>query len=82
LRAGYGGTADLNSVPEIQVKERKLKFPDIPVLENYETDPGKEFWDRFKFNLLPKKPFTRINIEELEALVGEVKASGKMSPAR
>ncbi len=44
----------------------KIKCPEIPILKNYDSDPGKEFWSVFPKRLFPNKISTDINVENLE----------------
>ena len=47
------------------------KFPEIPVLENYDTVPDPEFWDKFPSRQLNRRPRTKINVKNLRKLVDE-----------
>ncbi len=47
------------------------KFPDIPLLENYDAYPGEYFWAKFPRRELPARAETRINVKNLEKIVKE-----------
>ncbi len=66
----------------IQAKDFKLKCPDILRLDSYEKDPGVKFWEKFPFNDLPNKSFTKINIDNLKEMVEEVSAMNAFSPSQ
>ncbi len=83
-RAGYGLPADwrvvdrwikfsgpVPDVPELKPQVIKKKCPEIPVLENYRSDPGEEFWKKFPKSSLPEKAMSRIVISALNAKLAE-----------
>jgi hypothetical protein len=46
-----------------QVKE--IKWPDIPVLDDYRVSPDCEFWKKFPSRSMPVGPETNVNIDRL-----------------
>ena len=59
--------------PEIEKeKEMELENKQIPVLSNYEEDPGEEFWKIFPRRELPKKAETRVNVKNFKKEVDRV----------
>ena len=64
-----------NKVYETEVKPLKsnpkpLKNVEVPILDAYTGDPGKDFWKHIPFTPLPKPGalFTPINVDKLEEL--------------
>jgi hypothetical protein len=49
----------------------KIKCPEIPILSNYDSDPGNEFWSVFPKRLFPNKISTDINVENLAKMLNE-----------
>jgi len=47
------------------------KWPEIPVLEDYRSNPDKKFWDSFPKAELPSFPESRIRVTELKRYVKE-----------
>ena len=49
-------------------KEKALKKPEIPILEDYSNIPHEDFWLKFPFNPLPtkNKPNTPLLVDEFE----------------
>ena len=83
-RADYGLPADwevvdrwikfsgpVPDVPDQKPQDVKKKCPEIPVLDNYRTDPGEEFWDKFPTCPLPEKAMSRIVTGALNAKIVE-----------
>jgi hypothetical protein len=83
-RADYGLPADWEVVdrwikflgpvldlPDKKPQKVKKKCLEIPVLDNYRTDPGEEFWDKFPTCPLPKKAMSRIVTNALNAKIVE-----------
>jgi len=54
---------------------RKSKWPEIPLLDNYDTKPDDKFWNKFPFQPLPQTPVTSINVDNLESKVFEHRSS-------
>jgi hypothetical protein len=83
-RAEYGLPADwrvvdrwikfsgpVPDVPELKPQVIKKKCPEIPVLENYRSDPGEELWKKFPKSSLPEKAMSRIVISAFNAKLAE-----------
>ena len=51
-----------------------IKCPEIPTLEVFDRDPGKDFWSKFPAKPLPVEPKTPILTEKLEEYVRESKS--------
>ncbi len=49
----------------------KIKCPEIPILKDYDSDPGKEFWSVFPKRLFPNKISTDINVDNLAKMLNE-----------
>jgi hypothetical protein len=49
------------------------KWPDIPVLCDYNANPGIEFWKHFPSRPLPVKPESAIDVDRLESMIEERK---------
>jgi hypothetical protein len=49
-------------------------FPEIPVLEDYASNPGSEFWRKFPRNDMPSGPCTPVKIDRLRILVNKHKS--------
>ena len=51
-------------------KPKPLKNGEIPLLKDYGSDPGEEFWNKFPFNPLPSEGAlnTPISVDEFEKL--------------
>ena len=50
-------------------KPKGIKNTEIPLLSDYSSDPGEEFWKYFPFNPLPTdKMNTPIDVNQLENL--------------
>jgi hypothetical protein len=49
----------------------KIKCPEIPILKDYNSDPGKEFWFVFPKRPFPNKISTDINVENLAKILNE-----------
>ena len=47
------------------------KFKNIPTLERYDVPANEEFWSNFPSRGIPKKPSTRVNVNNLRKLVCE-----------
>ena len=45
------------------------KWPDIPVLSNYDSNASPDFWSKFPSKPWPSKPETNVDIDRLEAKV-------------
>ncbi len=58
-------------VPDVKPQEVKKKCPEIPVLKNYRTDPGDEFWEKFPTCPLPDMAMSRIVTGALNAKIVE-----------
>ena len=83
-RADYGLPADwevvdrwikfsgpVPDVPDLKPQDVKKKCPETPVLDNYRTDPGEEFWDKFPTCPLPERAMSRIVTGALNAKIVE-----------
>lgn len=49
----------------------KIKCPEIPTLDNYESDPGIQFWKIFPSKILPSKVHTDIDVKTLAYLLNK-----------
>jgi hypothetical protein len=49
----------------------KIKCPEIPILKDYNSDPGKEFWSVFPKRIFPNKISTDINVDNLAKILNE-----------
>ena len=46
---------------EILVPIVKLKNPEVPILQCYESIPAKSFWEKFPSNDMPLKASTKVS---------------------
>ena len=51
--------------------EKKLKFPEIPKLDDYKICPPVGYWKSFPFRDLPSRPTTKVNVKALSELIKE-----------
>ena len=49
------------------------KWPNIPVLRDYNTKPDADFWKNFPSRPLPEKPESAIDVDKLEVMIRERK---------
>ena len=77
------GWLTTNTFPDYEKEEKAhvntVKNTNLTKLENYERNPGNEFWDSFPKRDIPVKAETQINITNLATLVR--KYSEKLSEA-
>jgi len=52
-------------------KEKDRKHPEIPILDDYRKKPHKDFWQKFPYRDIPKRPETKINTQKLEEIMTE-----------
>jgi hypothetical protein len=59
-----------SEIIDIKMKDPNFdrKHKEIPVLENYEKDPGENFWDQFP-SCFPENVIKRVKIRVLKKLV-------------
>jgi hypothetical protein len=57
------------------LEAKALKWPDIPLLNDYSVPADADFWKKFPSRDLPKGPETKINVEHLREKVQKWKSS-------
>ena len=62
---------DTDSEPDIGLFTPK--WPNIPVLRDYNVKPNADFWKNFPSRPLPKKPESAIDVDKLEVMIKERK---------
>jgi len=60
--------------PALPKEPLRKKCPEIPTLQNYESPPPEEFWEKFPKRPLPAKPTTRVNLPMLKARINRAAA--------
>ena len=67
------GWLNKNMFPKYPTEETKMGYtkscPEVPTLEDYSRDPGKEFWEKFPKNLIKKEVHTPVNVEQLKSII-------------
>jgi hypothetical protein len=56
-------------VPSDSTAVLESKWPNIPVLKNYDTVASQDFWSKFPQKSWPTKPETDVDVDKLEAKV-------------
>ena len=51
----------------------RRKYEEIPILSEYESDPGTDFWKLFPFNELPTSCMSNISAENIKICLDKVK---------
>jgi len=59
-----------------------LKFPQLPVLDDYDAPAPAEFWKTFPFNPLPAGPSTAVRADKLKILIKRYGGSWSQSKRR
>jgi len=54
-------------------REPKIKCPEIPVLNSYQFPAPAEFWGKFPSQPLPDRPYTPVNVDNLQEVVNSVR---------
>jgi hypothetical protein len=59
----------VNHPPYVKIAFKDVKWPEIPVLDDYSTKPSENFWEKFPHKELPSVPETSIDIGKLSEKV-------------
>ena len=49
-----------------EVSSPSIKNTEIKILDDYESEPGQEFWDNFPRRELPTEIFSKVNVKNLQ----------------
>ncbi len=71
------GWLDNETLPQVQPEKpcdkKPRKFPDIPVMTDYDGVLPEPFWEKFPSNALPTKIFTKVKVDVLEEKIESCK---------
>lgn len=63
----------LVNIKKLKAVKKPLLHTNIPILDNYKTNPTSDFWDKFPSSPLPDSVHTPINVKKFEDLYNERK---------